>query len=180
MSGLLGPMDKASAYRAGDCRFESCQGHIYTRQACIDMTLAGLEPATSGSVGRCLIHWAKEAGHGTYLKIVVFFEENTSTWANGPMGPWAHGPMGPWAGPWTQSRAQSTLLRCVPRKNADFEVCPMSGLLGPMDKASAYRAGDCRSESCQGHIYTRLACIDMTLAGLEPAIFGSEDRRLIH
>ena len=23
-----GPMDKASAYGAGDCRFESCQGHI--------------------------------------------------------------------------------------------------------------------------------------------------------
>ena len=24
-----GPMDKASAYGAGDCRFESCRGHIF-------------------------------------------------------------------------------------------------------------------------------------------------------
>ena len=23
-----GPMDKASAYGAGDCRFESCRGHL--------------------------------------------------------------------------------------------------------------------------------------------------------
>ena len=26
-----GPMDKASAYGAGDCRFESCRGHCYLR-----------------------------------------------------------------------------------------------------------------------------------------------------
>ena len=25
-----GPMDKASAYGAGDCRFESCRGHLQT------------------------------------------------------------------------------------------------------------------------------------------------------
>ena len=25
-----GPMDKASAYGAGDCRFESCRGHRHT------------------------------------------------------------------------------------------------------------------------------------------------------
>ena len=25
-----GPMDKASAYGAGDCRFESCRGHLLT------------------------------------------------------------------------------------------------------------------------------------------------------
>ena len=25
-----GPMDKASAYGAGDCRFESCRGHCYS------------------------------------------------------------------------------------------------------------------------------------------------------
>ena len=25
-----GPMDKASAYGAGDCRFESCRGHFVT------------------------------------------------------------------------------------------------------------------------------------------------------
>ena len=24
-----GPMDKASAYGAGDCRFKSCRGHLY-------------------------------------------------------------------------------------------------------------------------------------------------------
>ena len=24
-----GPMDKASAYGAGDCRFESCRGHLH-------------------------------------------------------------------------------------------------------------------------------------------------------
>ena len=28
-SWLCGPMDKASAYGAGDCRFESCQGHVW-------------------------------------------------------------------------------------------------------------------------------------------------------
>ena len=26
-----GPMDKASAYGAGDCRFESCRGHLLMR-----------------------------------------------------------------------------------------------------------------------------------------------------
>ena len=31
-----GPMDKASAYGAGDCRFESCRGHfrVFAQQAC--------------------------------------------------------------------------------------------------------------------------------------------------
>ena len=30
-----GPMDKASAYGAGDCRFESCRGHSFHGVACL-------------------------------------------------------------------------------------------------------------------------------------------------
>ena len=30
-----GPMDKASAYGAGDCRFESCRGHFVALLPCV-------------------------------------------------------------------------------------------------------------------------------------------------
>ena len=36
------------------------------------MTPAGLEPATPGSVGRCLIHWAT----GPYASLASFFFES--------------------------------------------------------------------------------------------------------
>ena len=34
-----GPMDKASAYGAGDCRFESCRGHFHIAWDCINCIL---------------------------------------------------------------------------------------------------------------------------------------------
>ena len=51
-----GPMDKASAYRAGDCRFESCRGHCCCRAA-TQCPKTGIAPrhlqtaASSGSTG---------------------------------------------------------------------------------------------------------------------------------
>jgi hypothetical protein len=54
-----GPMDKASAYGAGDCRFESCRGHLMLPvRAAVRNAMglarnrilpAGFEPATYGS-----------------------------------------------------------------------------------------------------------------------------------
>ena len=50
-----GPMDKASAYGDGDCRFESCRGHfaiVELKRAGagrVRILPAGFEPATYGS-----------------------------------------------------------------------------------------------------------------------------------
>ena len=43
-----GPMDKASAYGAGDCRFESCRGHCSTMRLCFSQEIK----STSQNSGR--------------------------------------------------------------------------------------------------------------------------------
>ena len=43
-----GPMDKASAYGAGDCRFESCRGHCSTMRLCFTQDIK----STSQNSGR--------------------------------------------------------------------------------------------------------------------------------
>ena len=90
-------MDKASAYGAGDCRFESCRGH-----------------ALSGTHGCQEKQWLHKAAK---LKSV------------------AYGP----------AAAQYFTYHVVPS-------CFYTRPRGPMDKASAYGAGDCRLESCRGHL----------------------------
>ena len=35
-----GPMDKASAYRAGDCRLESCRGHFHACRLAVGLFLS--------------------------------------------------------------------------------------------------------------------------------------------
>ena len=54
--------------------------------------------------------------------------------------------------------------------------------VGLMDKASASGAGDSRFESWAGHVRDRFLLKRMKSppAGLEPAIFGLEVRRLVH
>ena len=59
--------------------------------------------------------------------------------------------LGVW-GPSHTDRTQRSLLR---QKKPTRVLCPPSGAMtrrprGPMDKASAYGAGDCRLESCRG------------------------------
>ena len=49
-----GPMDKASAYGAGDCRFESCRGHLCCSSTCnVDTPVSSNFLRPSAMLGPC-------------------------------------------------------------------------------------------------------------------------------
>ena len=52
-----GPMDKASTYGAGDCRFESCRGHCSTMRLCFTQDIE----STSQNSGRRFCRRQKSA-----------------------------------------------------------------------------------------------------------------------
>ena len=62
---------------------------------------------------------------------------------------------------------ESLLLFLVGLKNVCFEI---NWPRGPMDKASAYGAGDCRFESCRGHPFVR--AIDLMHVRLDVATWA--------
>ena len=117
------------------------------------MTPAGLEPAIPGSVGRCLIHWATGPVLApTKLHMVAAANSYLAKASVDEKAKWTHWDLNP--GP-SACEADVIPLHHVPDKNGD-----------PKDHHSS--------------LHRDSLILAMTLAGLEPAIFGSEDQRLIH
>ena len=109
-----GPMDKASAYGAGDCRFESYRDHLYPLRD-------------------------KASGKQPHAQVLVS--------AGGPSV---------FSAPQLVCPDQFTAQRGsrVDLTDPGSNLAEQLGRSrGPMDKASAYGAGDCRFESYRGQWY---------------------------
>ena len=63
-----GPMDKASAYGAGDCRFESCRGHCLQIRKMAFCGRLGFVKRTRGDAAIChstCVRWKHDFSHRT-------------------------------------------------------------------------------------------------------------------
>ena len=132
-------MDKASAHGAGDCRLESCRGHGAFTSA---------RSVMSWPLTRC---------------------RRGATSPRASLG--ARGV----ATRWQQTSAQRDCPKSAPAHHGGDSVtaaglmsvrCPLPPVTGrprgPMGKASAHGAGDCRFESCWGHWFCMVPLIWIT------------------
>ena len=119
-------MDKASAYGAGDCRFESYRDHLCP----LSDKARGKQPRTQVLVS---------AGGPSVFSVPQLVCPDQFTAQRG-------------------SRVDLT--------DRDSNLAEQLGRSrGPMDKASAYGAGDCRFESCRGHVVNKYKVVCSGQAG---------------
>ena len=128
-----GLMDKASAYGAGDCRFESCRGHAFSYPR-FPLSIGFLSAVASYlSKARSFIRRDEEACAASLPQ-----KQTASERVLGPPG-------------LTKAFPRSHFARLIFLVSGFHEYLMIRWPRGPMDKASAYGAGDCRFESCRGH-----------------------------
>ena len=146
-------MDKASAYGAGDCRFESCRGHMFVIlvSAICMMQLISRLSVHGLSYGFLNVQnlldtkfsCAKVCDMASYLFIICLYKDyhcNDGCFHRYVMMP-------------CMSEIVSHAIFIV----NSCQHCIINRPRGPMDKASAYGAGDCRFESCRGHLPASLS-----------------------
>ena len=165
-----GPMDKASAYGAGDCRFESCRGHMSFVAALVHDTSTGFISRQSekdtGPRNRRL-QLRIPPGASCPLAAAVCLPKRwigiTQSSASTSSGQAATNPKLQITCVSYSSHSYTRFMQ----KFYQLQIWPR----GPMDKASAYGAGDCRFESCRGHC-SNILCV-VVHACLRPQAHGA-------
>ena len=145
------------------------KGRLVKRSHVEKMVPRGLEPRTF----RLLAERSDQLSYETRgSKANIKDLTNHST--RGPRAHWVCPGTRPCAPEHKKSQSTSPLLSVVLAPYEWRHLLPAARLLAPAaDAASA----DANRACSRGR---KIPMTDMTLAGLEPAIFGSEDQRLIH
>ena len=132
-----GPMDKASAYGAGDCRLESYRGHLQSSAAVRSGHRCNKQGVLPGQPSWVLcLGEMRQKLMGGQRRVLC------KPSCTGPV------PFDLWS--LARSRWQRGQKPRLLSKGALVQEL-LHRPRGPMDKASAYGAGDCRLESYRGH-----------------------------